>query len=383
MLTERELEAAIRRITNRLDDINRLYVQKIAAQILKIGELNQSSINRLVAMADMGADITEITMRLQAATALNIKDVFKIYQAALNDIYTDRRFAVYLQQHPLLPDQRARITQLARNVSVQTAKSMVNLSNTTSVQKGYKDAIDTAILAVSSGLTDYQAATRDVIGAIGYNGLQVYYQSGYHRRLDTAVRQNIIDGVNQINQNASLAMGEALGFDAVEISAHAHSAPDHEPVQGRVFLKTEFDKMQAGEDFRDVDGKLYNGFRRPIGEWNCQHIAMGFSTQHSVRRYSEQQLQKWAADNAAGCTMNGKHYSTYAAQQQMRKLETRIRRQKDKANAARLVNDMTLQRSCQRRINGLTSTYYALARASGLKPHGNRLSVEGFKAVKV
>ena len=41
----------------------------------------------------------------------------------------------------------------------------------------------------------------------------------------------------------------------MEISAHPHSAPDHEPVQGRMFTLEEFNKMQAGEDFVDVSGK--------------------------------------------------------------------------------------------------------------------------------
>ena len=217
MLTEKELEAAIKRITDRLDEVNRLFVKKIAAQILKIGELNQSSINRLIVMADMGADVAEITRQLQTATLLNIKDLFKIYQAALTETYTDPRFKMFLQQTPLSQDQRDRITQFAQNVSVQTATAMVNISNTTAVQDQYKEAIDKAITAVSVGLTDYQSATREVVRDIGYNGLQVYYESGYHRRLDTAVRQNIIDGVNQINQNASLEMGEALGLDAIDI----------------------------------------------------------------------------------------------------------------------------------------------------------------------
>lgn len=383
MLTERELEAAIRQITDRLDDINRLFVKKIAAQVTKIGALNQSSINRLVVMADMGADVADINRQLQAATALNIRDLFRIYQAALTETYTDPRFRVFLQQRPLPQDQRDRLTRFARNVSMQTAKTMQNISNTTAVQPLYKEAVDRAITAVSAGLTDYKSAMRDTIRDIGYNGLQVQYVSGYHRRMDSAVRQNIIDGVNQINQHASLAMGEALGFDAVELSAHAHSAPDHEPVQGRVFLRAEFDKMQSGLDFVDVDGRQYAGFRRPIGEWNCMHIAMGFSTEHSVRRYSEEQLQGWAAANKEGCEFGGKHLTTYQAQQYMRRLETRVRREKDCANAARAVGDDQLRRQCQMRINQLTNRYYSLAKAAGLKAHGDRLTVQGFAAVKL
>lgn len=384
MLTEKELETAIKRITGRLDEVNVLFIKKIAAQLKKIGELNASSINRIIVMTEMGADIREITRALAQATVMNIRDVYVVYQAALSDSYTDPRFKKALQAKPLTPDQNARLTQFAQNVSTQTAQTMMNLSNTTSIMPAYKDAIDRAIVATSSGLTSYKEAARDIIRDLGTNGLQVYYESGYHRRLDTAVRQNIIDGVNQINQNASLAMGDALGFDAVEISAHAHSAPDHEPVQGRVFLRSEFEKMQAGSDFYDVDGNHYDGFRRPIGEWNCMHIAMAFSTQHSKRRYSDEQLKQWETENAAGCDINGKHYTIYKARQLMRQLETQVRQEKDAANAARINgNDMDARRSHQKNINALTRRYYAVAQAAGLRPRGDRLSVEGFKMVKV
>lgn len=384
MLTDKELEAAIQRIIDRIDEVNRLTIKKIAAQIKKIGELNASSINRLILMSDMGTDIREITRELATATTMNIADVYRIYQAALTDTYTDPRFKNVLKSRPLSAEQNARLTQFAQNVSTQTAQTMVNLSNTTAVEKTYKEAVDKAITATAAGLTSYQEASREIIRDLGYNGLQVQYESGYHRRLDTAVRQNIIDGVNQINQNASLAMGEALGFDAVEISAHANSAPDHEPVQGRVFLKSEFEKMQAGQDFYDVDGRHYEGFKRPIGEWNCMHIAMGFSTQHSVRRYTDEQLEQWRKDNARGCDINGKHYTNYQARQLMREIETKVRREKDAANAARLNgNDMEERRRRQKAINALSAQYYAVAKMAGLTPQGERLSVEGFRMVKV
>lgn len=384
MLTEKELEAAIKRITDRLDEVNRLFIKKIAAQLLKIGELNATSINRIIVMTEMGADIREINRELATATAMNIRDLYAVYQAALSDSYTDPRFKTALQSHPLPPDQNARLTQLAQNVSTQTAQAMINLSNTTAVAQTYQDAVDRAITAVSSGGMSYTEAARDIIRDLGYNGLQVQYESGYHRRLDSAVRQNIVDGVNQINQNASLAMGEALGFDAVELSAHANSAPDHEPVQGRVFLKAEFEKMQAGQDFYDVDGNHYEGFPRAIGEWNCMHIAMSFDTRHSKRRYTDAQLKQWKDDNAKGCEIGGKHYTIYQARQLMRQLETKVRREKDAANAARLNgNDMEARKAHQKTINALSKQYYAVAKAAGLTPRSARLSVEGFRMVKV
>ena len=104
MLTEKELEAAIKRITGRIDEVNRLYIRKIAAQLLKIGELNASSINRIVVMVEMGKDIREITRELAQATTMNIRDIYQIYQAALSDSYTDPRFQAALQSQPLTPE---------------------------------------------------------------------------------------------------------------------------------------------------------------------------------------------------------------------------------------------------------------------------------------
>lgn len=383
MLDEKKLSQAIDYIIARFDEVNSFFIAKVAEQVKKIGELNASSIHRIAIMTEMGANITDITQRLQLAAGMSVKDVMQLYQTALDDTYTDPRFRVALQHRALTAADRARLTQYTQAVSAQTAQQIVNLSNTTAITVGYKAVVDKAVLAASSGLTDYRSAMRQSIRDLGHNGMQVQYESGYHRRLDTAVRQNIIDGTNQIAQHCSLMMGEALDFDAVEISAHARSAPDHEPVQGRVFLKAEFENMQAGLPFRDVDGKKYEAFRRPIGEWNCMHIVMSFSTQHSVRRYTDQQLAQWAADNAKGCVIGKKHYTTYAASQLMRKIETEIRREKDAAVAAQKAGDSVLRRECQERINALSKEYTGVAAASGIAPRRQRMMVEGFRAVKI
>lgn len=386
MLSEKELEAAIAAITERLRGVNLLFIRKVAAQIAKIGELGPSSAHRLLTMMDLGADVLEINTALREATGLNTQTLFALYRKALDAVYTDRRFAAIMRstRTPVAAETaRQRLNAYAQRVAVQSAQTMQNLSNTTAVSAAYQQAVDRAVLAVSSGLTDYRSAAREIIRDMGYNGLQVVYASGYHRRLDTAVRQNIIDATNQIAQEGSLMMGDALGYDAVEISAHPNSAPDHEPVQGRVFLRSEFDKMQAGQDFVDVDGKRYSGFARPIGEWNCGHIAMAFSTEYSIRRYTPEQLEEWRKANAAGCEFGGRHYTRYEADQKMRALETSVRRLKDAANAARVNDDMDERRELQEKINRISARYGKLAEAAGLPTRRDRMRVEGFQMVKV
>ena len=382
-MISQKLQEKVEFLLLQFERINQFFIQKVAEQIKKIGELTQSSINRLVIMSEMNQNVAKITAQLAEATQKSTSEIYDIYETAMQDTYTDPRFSNVINQTPISDETRARLEHYTRTISMQTAGTMQNISNTTAVSATYRHAVDRAILAVSSGLDDYKAATRTIIRDVGYNGMQVQYESGHHRRLDTAVRQNVLDGVKQIAQNGSILMGDELGFDAYELSAHLHSAPDHEPIQGRVFLKEEFIKMQTGQPFSDVDGNSYPAMRRPIGEWNCMHIAMSFSTQHSIRRYTEEQLKQWIDDNHKGCDFNGKHYTIYQMSQLMRKIETAVRREKDAANAARIAGDDELRRQCQRNINALVRQYADISNFSGLKQRKDRMQVEGFRMVKV
>lgn len=383
-MTGKQLEGAITKLLALFESVNNFFIRKIARQVLTIGELNQSSINRLTVMAEMNENIGQINQRLAKATGQSLPQLQQLYQQAMNDVYTDPRFARVLKPNdPLSQNARDRLEHYTNAVYNQTAGTLTNLSNTTAVSQNYQQAVDRAVLAVSSGLSDYNSEARRIIRAAGSNGIQVVYASGYKRRLDSAVRQSITDGTKQIYQQGSILMGETLGFDAYEISAHPASAPDHEPVQGRVFLKEEFAKMQAGGDFKDTDGNHYSGFARPIGEWNCRHIISSFDSRNSVRRYSPQQLAEWKRKNAEGCEIRGRKVSLYGATQMMRRIETEVRREKDKGNAARYAGDDIEQQACQIRIDNLVRQYDMIAKASGQPKQLERMRVEGYKLVRI
>lgn len=376
-------EEQLERLIEHFEDVNRYFIRKVAAQIGRIGELIPSSMHVIEIMASINADIADINARLAQATEMATADLYNLYNKALTDEYESPRFRRALEENPLPDMDRKRIENYARYVARQTAGTMQNLSNTTIQSEQYRQAIDKAIIATNTGGADYKSMVRETIKQIGYAGMQIQYPSGYHRRLDTAVRQNVVDGAKQITQQASKMVGEALGYDAIELSAHAASAPDHEPVQGRVFLLEQFERMQAGEDFTDIDGNYYSGFRRPIGEWNCMHLVRSYDTEYSSRRYTNAQLAKWAEDNARGCNINGKQYSLYEARQRMRQIETAIRHEKDAAIAAQAAGDDVLRQQCQQRINNLYDAYRQAAKASGFKPRYDRAQVDGFRAIKV
>ena len=397
-MTEKELQKAVEKIAKRYSDLNTKYIKQIAEQIKAIGELNAKSLNQIAEMVRMNANISEIIAELNRLTELTKKDVNAIMQRITEDEIMNARYMPYYAQQTGLPedqitpeiaqqyvgsDAQERLRRSVLAMSAQTDDRLDNLSNTTAISEPYRAAIDKAVLVVHEGVTSYTEAMRDTIRDVGHAGMQVVYESGYHRRLDTAVRQNILDATGQLAQTTAILVGEALEYNGFEISAHAMSAPDHEPVQGRVFLEAEFYKLQQNQPSQDVDGHQYEAIRRPIKEWNCGHFAYPFDTRFSKRKYTDEQLQKFKDDNEAGCVINGRRYTLYEASQIMRRIECEIRHEKDTAIAAQAAGDDQLRVDCQLRINHLSNLYKTVTDASGLTPRRGRMTVEGFRREKV
>ena len=375
-MTNRQLKTLYDLIQGRIEEVNTYYLRKVAEQIAEIGTLSQSRVNLLVQMRRAGASVAEIKRRLENATRLNQQDIQRIFEQVADDAYTDAEFMYYVRGVEPPPfGQNLALQSMVRAIARQTAGTMANYARSTIIGRAYREAVTDAVQAVVSGVTDYNSAIRDTLRRTAKDGIRVTYESGYTRRLDTAVRQNVINGVRQINQQGAIIMGEQIGADGYELSAHPNSAPDHEPVQGRVLDKANFELMQQGVGFYDVDGRRYQGFERPISEWNCRHFASPFLLNVSTRRYTPEQLDKWAEDNAKGCTIGGKHYTTYEASQKMREIETAIRGQRDIADMAKRTGDDVLKRECQAKITRLRAQYNAVARAAGLRKEYDRAYV--------
>lgn len=376
MLTDEQIVDALALIDDRYHKVITQYLQKVGKTILQIGKLNQSSVNLLIQLRRMGVDVKTIELELQKATKLTKKDIRALYERAAQEANTDARFE-YVSKG--VEPSSIRWKDLVESIWTQTAGAMDNLAGTTAISGNYREIVDEAVQAVSMGVTDYNSAIRDAVKKVGRAGLQVEYASGTKRRLDSAVRQNILDGVRQVQQKAQELIGEEIGADGVDITAHPNSAPDHEPVQGRRFNLENFQLMQSGRPFEDVDGNHYDGFERPITQWRCRHLVYYILIGISRRMYTDEQLKNWEEQNQKGCTIDGKHYTNYEATQLMRNLETEIRRQKDTAILAKASGDDVLRRDCQSKISKLTRKYKAVAEAAGLRTRFEKTRVEGFK----
>lgn len=383
MLTDREIEAAYARMRDRIDLVNAEYLKAVARQINAIGGLNASSIRKLAQMRIYRANVVKIKAALAKALNLSVQELQELLERAAREVYADADYMAVIRGRRLVQlEYNEPLKKYISAVSAQTEERFHNYSNTTCIDENYQEAVTNAIDAVTRGVTDYRSAIRDTMRKLGGDGLRITYESGVTRRMDTALRQNVLDGVKQIQQEAQRLIGEEIGANGIELSAHPFSAADHEPAQGRQFSLQEFSRMQAGQPFADADGNRYGGFKRPIGEWNCRHFASYILLGVSPRRYTDAQLKAWKEMNHKGCTIGGKHYTVYEASQLMRQLETKVRQQKDIANLAKLTGDDKLRREAQSKIVTLKAQYKAVSEASGLKQRAERMVVEGYRTEK-
>lgn len=284
------------------------------------------------------------------------------------------------------------LKSLVTMISRQTANEFTNLSNTLAYKIGnrylslrqmYTQSIDKAIYEVQSGTVDYNTAMRKTIKDLAtqmrikpidmHGNAKIKWESGYTKRFDSHIRQNMIDGVKQLQSQILAYHGEQFGADGVELSAHAISAPDHVGVQGRQFSNEEFDKMQSGLDCVDTDGKEHEGFPRPIGQWNCRHVTFPIIIGISERVHSDEQLQEMAKNSER----------KYKLTQQQRAMETKLRTLKAQRIALSAAGDEIGAKQIQKKINEQQKAYRQFSEKNNLLYDTKRASVEGYRRISV
>nr|WP_303994240.1 phage minor capsid protein [Ruminococcus bromii]DAM17411.1 MAG TPA: minor capsid protein [Caudoviricetes sp.] len=342
----------------------------IAARINYIGKVKKSDIHKLTnALAYAGADINEIERVIARFTKKSDAEIERILTEVAAE---DDSFAkLYYEMKGITPKTYitdAYLQTALTSVIKQTQEAIRNLSNTTSlfyqmpdgtysdIRSTYIRVIDQAIYEVQSGSIDYHTAMKRAMLSLGKGTRCIEYMSGYHRRLDSAVRQNILDGTKQLNQAVMDYHGKSFGADGVELTAHAISAPDHVNVQGHRFTNEEFEKMQSGMDCKDIQGRKYKGFPRKITEWNCKHFAIPVIVDIGSPAYTDEQLEELKKSSTA----------KYDDTQKARAMETRLRTLKEQKNALLESGDEAGAKQIQKKITAQQRVYREFCKQKGI-----------------
>ena len=395
MLSEDVKEKMTEQLVDRIEELNATILEEIGNTLRYMGTLTPSQAYKIIQDLKYGGSYQKIIKKLAEVSKLNEKQIYKIFEEIAKD---DQNFAKQFYKFrkiDFIPYNRNKeLKDQVEAIAKITADQYVNLMKTsafmtirngkkiyTPISKVYQETLDKAVLDIAQGKESYQQAINRTIQELAESGIQtVDYASGYHKRLDSAVRMNVLDGMRDLSNTLQQQFGKDYKADGVEISVHEHPAPDHANIQGHQYSNEEFTKLQ-GE--RDETGMYIGGtLERPIGTMNCYHYIFSIVLGVSKPEYSQEQLDEINKKNTDGFNFEGKHYTLYEGTQLQRQIETKIRKLKDKHIGAVAVGDIDEAGNCQRKIGQLSSKYNQLAKASGLPTKYDRTQVFGYREIK-
>ena len=392
MKDDKKLELLLERFYQRYNKYNTKVLEKLGEAIKKFDGISPSTAHKIAQELKYSTDIDDLMAELSELSGKSIKDIEEAFDlVAEENVEFAEVYAKAKNMEFVDYKDNDQLKRLVKAIAGETNATFKNISNAKMIgfvlkdadgnkifknlKKTYNDLIDEAVFNVETGVTDYQSAMRSVMKQLADSGVKVHeekvgYPSGYNRRIDSAVRQNVLTGVRQVNLEVQKQIGRQYGANGIEISAHSPCAEDHLFLQGKQFSNAEFKKLNAS-------------LERPIGEYNCRHFVFSIVLGVNQPSYSDKMLNQMNRESQSIIEYEGKKYTAYEATQVQRKLETAIRKEKDRQIIARASGDKDGVSIAQSNISTLTSKYNDFSRNAGLDTYKNRLAVSGYKRTSV
>lgn len=375
MLTPDQIDALRGAAAQIADPITEYLLKDITRRIAEAGRLTSTAQYQIWRAQQMGVSQRQLKKELRRRLKLSHGEIRRIlYQSAQSGYDLDIRRFPYVQAVPFKENQALQqivsaAVELAQddftNI-VQTIGFVNPYGKPEPLTGAYISSCDFAFKQVITGAASYTEAIRQATRNLAAKGVRVIdYESGVHTSLEAAVRRNIMGGLGLMQEKISQATHDELGCDGWEITAHANSAPDHEPIQGRQYPDAEY---QA----------LNDSLRRRIGTLNCGHASFPIILGVNRPQYTPEELEKFRRDNETGVTVDGVHYTGYQATQMQRALERAIRRQKQRVTMDEAAGDTERLAQDKTKLAILHQRYEEFSKAANLRTQYERTEAAGF-----
>lgn len=399
-MNEELQEELVKRFTKRFQKYNERVLYKLGQTIKEIGNVIPSDAYKLGQQLKYNTTIKDLENELAKIIGKSIEDIQPILEhiAKENITFSEPFYEAKGLNTPIYEEHKE-LQKLVQSMATLSNNEFVNIARTTgfklldinkeplllNVEETYHRVIDEAVYAVTTGKESYNQLMRKTIKQLANSGVRnIEYESGYSRRIDTAVRMNLMDTIRQVSNEASKILGEEFEADGVEITVHEYPAPDHARVQGRQFSHEEFTKFQNHEICKDYQGNTYNKYeggkeRRSISEYNCYHhinqVVLGVDNP----LYSNERLKEIIENNNKSIEINDNNYTLYEATQLQRRIETEIRKAKEQQIIAESAEDEELAFKSQERVRHLKHKYTDISKQINIEKDVARTYVPNYK----
>ena len=422
MISEELQEKLLSVFDKRYQDYNTKVLEELGNVIKQFKDLTPSQAHKLAQQLKYNTTVKQLLNELSKISGLSVKDLKVILEkvAKENIGFADVYYKSRGLETPIYSQNKA-LQRLVSSVYNISGAEFKNIAKSTGfrllgdngepllldIDETYKYVIDKCVVAISQGKETYQQAMRSTLNQLSDSGVRkIDYANNYSRRIDSSVRMNVLDAVREVSNQSQMLFGEEFDYNAVEVSHHSNSAPDHSnndiengkfDIDGHQFVKLNILKeqikngMEKEITLKDIDdvnhrvkckGKWYydfdyinNNLNRPVSTMSCYHYIFSVVLGVSRPQFTDKQLEEDKKKNNDGFEFEGKHYTFYDGEQLLNRIALEIRKNKDTQIMAKSSGDDDLILSSQTKITQLTTKYRQVVKVSGLP---NKLATKGW-----
>lgn len=422
MIDEEMQEKLLSVFDKRFENYNTKVLEELGNVIKQFKDLTPSQAYELGQQLKYNTTVKDLLNELSKISGLSVKDLKAILEkvARENIGFADVYYKARGLETPLYSENRA-LQRLVNSVYKIAGEEFKNIAKSTGfrllgdngepllldIDETYKYVIDKCVVAISQGKETYQQSMRSTLKQLSDSGVRrIDYANNYSRRIDSSVRMNVLDAVREVSNQSQMLFGEEFDYNAVEVSHHSNSAPDHSnndiengkfDIDGHQFVKLDILKeqikngMEKEITLKDIDGvnhrvkckgKWYydfdyinNNLNRPVSTMSCYHYIFSVVLGVSRPQFTDKQLEEDKKKNNDGFEFEGKHYTFYDGEQLLNRIALEIRKNKDTQIMAKSSGDDDLILSSQTKITQFTTKYRQVVKVSGLP---NKLATKGW-----
>lgn len=368
-------------------DLEEKILKDICRRFKLSGEATESAIAQMKILQERGVSLDDIEKFVRETLNLSEKELDKIIDRAVdrNRQYYDR----LIEKADILNAEFRGLDREIAAIRRQTHDELFNLTQSMGfairtgreveflpVAKTYQKVLDDAAAQVLSGAVDYNTAIREAVKRLTDSGLQtIDYASGWHNRVDVAVRRAVMTGVSQLSSQYAEQAAEELETDLREVTAHVGARDigtgwqNHKNWQGKVY------SVKAGDKYPSIYEVCGWGMVDGLEGANCRHHHYPFLEGVSERTYTDEQLENI---DPPPFEYQGKTYSAYEATQKQRQIERAMRKSKREIIGYEAAGQTEDAQDSAIRLRRLSQEYKAFSKEAGLRTQPERSRVDGF-----
>ena len=327
MLTPAKIdEYSYNKVVKLYNDLNIDICEDIINRIDRMGDISQTSKDQLKVLVELNGQevFDEIINKTSTLDAKTKEELTKLYTDMVKDDMKDYK-PLYKYRNKEFKLSKKQMRILNRGIN-ENHKNIRNLTNSIAFngKRLYTDAVDKAYLKVASGAFTYDKAIYQSYKEVASTGLKMTDKAGRKVNLDVAIRRNVLTGIQQTANDINNEVGDILGCDGYEVTAHIGARPTHAIAQGKQYAVNKEDAKKYGVDwwYDRVEGT-------PVAElWeepNCRHTVFPIILGISEPVYSKKELFNMENEDVY---YKGNKIPLYEANQNMRYIERNIREYK-------------------------------------------------------